>query len=198
MVPSQKASPPSLENGASRMFLDDLVYVPVLDPTNQPWKYVTCRGSRKQRPLATGASLEMLKPRPNTDQKQLCRPGSRGSGAFVLGGFPIKIGYRGTCVFILGSVSLSGGFYLGFRSSELSPSSDREAVQDSGQFTIHGGYYSWLGSIWPHRPSVLEAFLIPLEVKQRLDLLSHWTSCHHWQFYGKKHHGSWGKNPVLS
>jgi hypothetical protein len=40
-------------------------------------------------------------------------------GAFVLGGFPNKIGYRGTCIFVLGSVSLSGGFYLRFRSSEL-------------------------------------------------------------------------------
>jgi hypothetical protein len=46
-----------------------------------------------------------VEPRTAKDQKQLCRPGSRGCGAFVSGGFPIKIGSGGTCVF--GSVSLS-------------------------------------------------------------------------------------------
>ncbi|CAB1314483.1 unnamed protein product [Coregonus sp. 'balchen'] len=56
--PSPKGSPPSLENGASRMLLDDLGDVPVLNPTNQPWRYVTLRGSRKKQ----GASLEMLSP----------------------------------------------------------------------------------------------------------------------------------------
>lgn len=50
-VPSMKGSPPSLENGAD------------LDPTNQPWRYVTRRGSRRWRPLETGGSMEMLSPK---------------------------------------------------------------------------------------------------------------------------------------
>ena len=49
-VPSPKGSPPSLENRA------------VLDPTNQPWRYVTRRGSRRRCPLATGVPNEMLSP----------------------------------------------------------------------------------------------------------------------------------------
>ena len=40
----------SLENGA------------VLDPTNQPWRYITCRGSRRRRPQTTEVSMEMLSP----------------------------------------------------------------------------------------------------------------------------------------
>ncbi|XP_038843296.1 uncharacterized protein LOC120042527 [Salvelinus namaycush] len=97
-VPSPTESPPSLENGAE------------LDPTSHgghsPWK------SKK---LSSGnrGLRGYVEPGTDTDQKQLCRPGSRGSGAFVLGGFPIKIGSGVTCVFVLGSVSLSGGFYLG-------------------------------------------------------------------------------------
>ena len=46
-VPSPKGSPPPLENGAD------------LDPTNQPWRYATHRGSQRGRPLATGVSMEM-------------------------------------------------------------------------------------------------------------------------------------------
>ncbi|XP_038844081.1 seizure protein 6-like [Salvelinus namaycush] len=68
---------------------------------------------------------------------------SRGSSAFFLRGFPFKIGSGGTCVFVLCSVSLSGGFYLGFRSSELPSSSDqnvnavvrRRVESDSGAYT---------------------------------------------------------------
>jgi hypothetical protein len=40
----------------------------------------------------------------------------------------------GTYVFILSSVSLSSGFYLGFESSELSP--DCEAARETGPFNI--------------------------------------------------------------
>ena len=58
--------------------------------------------------------MEMLSPE-LTKTRNSFQPGSRGCGAFVSGGFPIKIGSGGTCVF--GSVSLSGGFYLGFKSS---------------------------------------------------------------------------------
>lgn len=49
-VPSPKGSPPSLENGD------------VLDPTNQPWMYVTRSGNRRKHPLPTEVSMEMLNP----------------------------------------------------------------------------------------------------------------------------------------
>ncbi|CAB1329769.1 unnamed protein product [Coregonus sp. 'balchen'] len=103
--------------------LDDLVDVPVPNCTNQPWRYVTRRGSRNSAP-GNGGLLGDVKPGPDTDQKLLHRHGSRGSGAFFPGGFRFEIGSGGTCAFVLCSVSLSGGFYLGFRSSELPPSSD--------------------------------------------------------------------------
>ncbi|CAB1313675.1 unnamed protein product [Coregonus sp. 'balchen'] len=105
--PSPKGSPPSLENGA------------VLDPTNQQWRYVTHRGNQRKHPLAKGVSLEMLSP----DLTQ-----TRNGFATLDPEVGFKIGSGGTCVFVLCSVSLSGGFYLGFRSSELPPSSDREAA----------------------------------------------------------------------
>ncbi|CAB1331945.1 unnamed protein product [Coregonus sp. 'balchen'] len=70
------------------------------------------RSYRRKCPLATGASLEMLNP----DWTRIQR------------GFRFEIGSGGTCAFVLCSVSLSGGFYHGFRSSELSPSSDHEAA----------------------------------------------------------------------
>ena len=50
MDPSPNGSHPSLENGA------------VLEPTNQPCRYVTRRGSRRKRPLITRVCLEMLSP----------------------------------------------------------------------------------------------------------------------------------------
>ncbi|CAB1345021.1 unnamed protein product [Coregonus sp. 'balchen'] len=115
-----EGSPPSLENGVGGMLPDDLVDVPVLDPTNQPWRYVTRRRNRKQCPLATGASLEML----SQDRTQI----RNSFGAFFPGDFRFQIGSGGTCTFVLCSVSLSDGFYLGFRSSELPPSTDRETV----------------------------------------------------------------------
>ncbi|CAB1336902.1 unnamed protein product, partial [Coregonus sp. 'balchen'] len=74
--PSMKGSPPSLENGASRMLLDDLGDVLVLDPTNQPWRYKASSGN--------GGLLGDVEPGPDTDQKRLCCSGSRGSGAFFL------------------------------------------------------------------------------------------------------------------
>ena len=77
-----------------------------------------------------------VEPGTDTDQKRLCYPGSRGSDAFVLGGFPIKIGYGGTCVFVLSSVSFSGGLYLWFRSSELPASPDHEAARETGPFNM--------------------------------------------------------------
>jgi hypothetical protein len=77
-VPSPKASSPSLESGA------------VLDPTNQPWRYVTRCGSRRRRPLATGSLHWDVESGTDTEQKQLCHPGSRGSAAFYFGDFAIK------------------------------------------------------------------------------------------------------------
>ncbi|CAB1314476.1 unnamed protein product, partial [Coregonus sp. 'balchen'] len=115
--PSPKGSHPSLENGDSRMLLDDFGDVPVLDPINQQ------RYSKKAS-SGNGGLLGDVKPRLDIDQKWLCRPGSRGSGAFFLRGFRFEIGSGGTCTFVLCSVSLSGGFYLVFRSSDLPPSSD--------------------------------------------------------------------------
>ena len=45
--PTVKGSLPSLENGvSSRMLLDDLVDVPFLDLTNQPWRHISRRGSQ--------------------------------------------------------------------------------------------------------------------------------------------------------
>ncbi|CAB1348426.1 unnamed protein product [Coregonus sp. 'balchen'] len=82
----------------------------------------------KKASSGNGGLLGDVKPEPDTDQKLLCHPGSRGSGTFCLKGFRFDIGSIGTCVFVLCSVSLSGGFYLGCRSSELPPSSDREAA----------------------------------------------------------------------
>ncbi|CAB1319130.1 unnamed protein product [Coregonus sp. 'balchen'] len=75
-----------------------------------------------------GGLLGDIKPGPDTDQKLLFHPRFRGSGAFFLRGLRFEIGSGGTCAFVLCSVSLFGGFFLGFRSSELPPSSDREAA----------------------------------------------------------------------
>jgi hypothetical protein len=88
---------------------------------NSLWKSKTASSGN-------GSLLGDVEPGSDRDQKQLCRPGSRGSSAAFLAGFPFKIGSGGSCVFVLCSVSLSGGFNLGFRSSEIPPSSDHEAA----------------------------------------------------------------------
>ncbi|CAB1342058.1 unnamed protein product [Coregonus sp. 'balchen'] len=53
----------------------------------------------KKASSGNGGLLGDVKHRPDTDQKWLCRPGSRGSGTFFLRDFPFKIGSGGTCVF---------------------------------------------------------------------------------------------------
>ncbi|CAB1318091.1 unnamed protein product [Coregonus sp. 'balchen'] len=88
-----------------------------METCHMPWKSKTASS-------CNGGLLGDFKVGPDTDQKQLRRPGSKGSGAFFPGGFQFKIGSGGTRAFVLCSVSLSGGFYFGFRSSELPPSSD--------------------------------------------------------------------------
>lgn len=72
--------------------------------------------------------MEMLSPELTQTRNSFATLDPEVPGASVLGGFPIKIGSGGTCIFVLGSVSLSGGFYLGFKSSELPASPDREAA----------------------------------------------------------------------
>ncbi|CAB1323664.1 unnamed protein product, partial [Coregonus sp. 'balchen'] len=106
--PSPKGSPPSLENGAT------------IEICHSQWK-------SNKAPYSNVGLLGDDKLGPDTDQKQLCRPGSRGSKAFFLMGFQFEIGSGGTCAFVLCSVSLSACFYLWFRSSELPPS-DFEAA----------------------------------------------------------------------
>eukprot|EP00063_Salmo_salar_P062934 XP_014037769.1 PREDICTED: uncharacterized protein LOC106591102 [Salmo salar] len=104
---------------------------PAMEIRHSPWKSKTASSGNV-------GLLGDVEPGPDTDQKQLCHPGSRGSSTFFLGGFPIKIKSGGTCVFVLGSVSLSGGFYLVFRSSELPSSPDRKATQEHEYRTSQG------------------------------------------------------------
>ncbi|CAB1331387.1 unnamed protein product [Coregonus sp. 'balchen'] len=68
---------------------------------HSPWKSNTASS-------CNGGLLGDGKPGPDRDQKRLRHPGSRGSGAFFLGGFRFEIGSRDTCAFVLCYVSLSG------------------------------------------------------------------------------------------
>ena len=119
--PSPKGSLPPLENGVSRMYLDDLVDVPILNPTNQPWRYVTCRGSRKQQPLAMGASLVKVSPDWKQTRNSFAALDPETSATSSLGASKVP---GGTCAFALCSGSLTDGFYLWFRSSKLPHSTD--------------------------------------------------------------------------
>ncbi|CAB1319201.1 unnamed protein product [Coregonus sp. 'balchen'] len=86
-----------------------------MEISHSPWKSKTASSGN-------GGHLGDVKPGPDTDQKQLRRPGSKGSSAFFPGDFRFEIRSGGTCSFVFCSVSLR------FRSSELPPSSDHEDV----------------------------------------------------------------------
>ncbi|CAB1340131.1 unnamed protein product [Coregonus sp. 'balchen'] len=85
-----------------------------MEMRHSPWKSIAAASGN-------GGLLGYGKSGPDTDFKQLLRPGSRGYGAFIPGGFRFKIRSGCNCAFVLCSVSLSGGSKLGFRSPELPP-----------------------------------------------------------------------------
>jgi hypothetical protein len=71
---TERVSPFPLERSSSR--------------PNSPWKSKTVSSGNR-------GLLGDVEPEPDTKPKQLCCPGSRGSSAFFLGGFPFKIGSGG-------------------------------------------------------------------------------------------------------
>jgi hypothetical protein len=154
--------------------------------------YVTRRGNQKQHPLERGASLEMLSSDRTQTRNSFTALDPETSASSSLGASKVP---GGTCAFALCSGSLTDGFYLWLRSSELPHSTDSEAVLRL-QLIHHPPWILLLARVYRANSSVLEEFAKPLMAREEPDLFS--SSFHHRQFYHKEYHDYRGKNPVLS